>query len=107
MAVPMTETTTIAKTAQHGSIASLIDIAFPEDTNHHGTLIGGTGLVERAGRSSMSIETKFRSENPLTGNWHNTVTRHFRMVAVCKDHRPASVHGRGATGAVPLEQRRA
>ncbi|MBD9628025.1 acyl-CoA thioesterase [Ensifer sp. ENS06] len=41
----MTETATIEKPAQHGSITSLIDIVFPGDTNHHGTLFGGTGLA--------------------------------------------------------------
>lgn len=45
MAVPMTETATIGKPAQHGSITNLIDIVFPGDTNHHGTLFGGTGLA--------------------------------------------------------------
>ncbi|MGE6786630.1 acyl-CoA thioesterase [Ensifer adhaerens] len=45
MAVPMTETAKIAKPAQHGSITSLIDIVFPGDTNHHGTLFGGAGLA--------------------------------------------------------------
>lgn len=41
----MTETTTIAKPAQHGPTTSLIDIVFPGDTNHHGTLFGGAGLA--------------------------------------------------------------
>ncbi|MBM7321925.1 acyl-CoA thioesterase [Agrobacterium sp. S2] len=41
----MTETAAIAKPAQHGSITRLIDIVFPGDTNHHGTLFGGTGLA--------------------------------------------------------------
>lgn len=45
MAMPMTATATIGKPAQHGSITSLIDIVFPGDTNHHGTLFGGTGLA--------------------------------------------------------------
>lgn len=45
MAGPMTETATIEKTAQHSSAISLIDIVFPGDTNHHGTLFGGTGLA--------------------------------------------------------------
>lgn len=45
MAAPMTETATIEKPAQRGSITSLIDIVFPGDTNHHGTLFGGTGLA--------------------------------------------------------------
>ncbi|NTZ89333.1 acyl-CoA thioesterase [Agrobacterium tumefaciens] len=41
----MTETATMEKPAQRGSITSLIDIVFPGDTNHHGTLFGGTGLT--------------------------------------------------------------
>lgn len=45
MAGPMTETATIEKPAQHSSATSLIDIVFPGDTNHHGTLFGGTGLA--------------------------------------------------------------
>ncbi len=45
MAVPMTETATIGKLAQPGSTTRLIDIVFPGDTNHHGTLFGGTGLA--------------------------------------------------------------
>lgn len=45
MAVPMTEIATIEEPAQHGSATSLIDIVFPGDTNHHGTLFGGTGLA--------------------------------------------------------------
>lgn len=45
MAVPMTENATIGKLAQHGSITRLINIVFPGDTNHHGTLFGGTGLA--------------------------------------------------------------
>lgn len=45
MARPMTETATIGKLAQHGSITRLTDIVFPGDTNHHGTHFGGTGLA--------------------------------------------------------------
>jgi acyl-CoA hydrolase len=45
MAVPMTENATIGKLAHYGSITRLIDIVFPGDTNHHGTLFGGTGLA--------------------------------------------------------------
>ena len=45
MAAPMTEIATIEKPAQHGPTTSLIDIVFPGDTNHHGTLFGGTGLA--------------------------------------------------------------
>lgn len=45
MVVPMTEIPTIEKPAQRGAITSLIDIVFPGDTNHHGTLFGGTGLA--------------------------------------------------------------
>ncbi|MXN52769.1 acyl-CoA thioesterase [Shinella sp. AETb1-6] len=41
----MTEIATIEEPAQHGSTTSLIDIVFPGDTNHHGTLFGGTGLA--------------------------------------------------------------
>ncbi|MCZ7488961.1 acyl-CoA thioesterase [Rhizobium rhizogenes] len=41
----MTEIPTIEKPAQRGAITSLIDIVFPGDTNHHGTLFGGTGLA--------------------------------------------------------------
>ncbi|CUX55402.1 putative acyl-CoA hydrolase [Agrobacterium sp. NCPPB 925] len=45
MAAPMTKTATIGKPAKRGSITRLIDIVFPGDTNHHGTLFGGTGLA--------------------------------------------------------------
>lgn len=45
MAVPMTSTDTTGKHAQRGSTTRLIDIVFPGDTNHHGTLFGGTGLA--------------------------------------------------------------
>ncbi len=45
MAVQMTEITTIEPSAGLGSITSLIDIVFPGDTNHHGTLFGGAGLA--------------------------------------------------------------
>lgn len=45
MAEPMTETTMMDKPAQRGSTTSLIDIVFPGDTNHHGTLFGGAGLA--------------------------------------------------------------
>jgi acyl-CoA hydrolase len=45
MAAPMTETTQSGTPAQHGSKTRLIDIVFPGDTNHHGTLFGGTGLA--------------------------------------------------------------
>lgn len=41
----MTETMTIAKPVQQGSTTRLIDIVFPGETNHHGTLFGGTGLA--------------------------------------------------------------
>lgn len=41
----MTEIATIEKPAQHGATTRLIDIVFPGDTNHHGTLFGGTGLA--------------------------------------------------------------
>ncbi|QCL75753.1 MULTISPECIES: acyl-CoA thioesterase [Agrobacterium] len=41
----MTKTATIGKPAKRGSITRLIDIVFPGDTNHHGTLFGGTGLA--------------------------------------------------------------
>ena len=41
----MTETTTIKKLAQHGSITGLIEIVFPGDPNQHGALFGGTGLA--------------------------------------------------------------
>jgi len=33
------------KHAQQGAATRLIDIVFPGDTNHHGTLFGGTGLA--------------------------------------------------------------
>lgn len=45
MAVPMTETTKPGTPNQNGSTTRLIDIVFPGDTNHHGTLFGGTGLA--------------------------------------------------------------
>jgi acyl-CoA hydrolase len=45
MAAQMTEITTMEKPAGHGSTTSLIDIVFPGDTNHHGTLFGGAGLA--------------------------------------------------------------
>lgn len=45
MAAPMTKTATIEKPAQRGATTRLIDIVFPGDTNHHGTLFGGTGLA--------------------------------------------------------------
>ncbi|WCK04595.1 acyl-CoA thioesterase [Agrobacterium tumefaciens] len=41
----MTKTATIEKPAQRGATTRLIDIVFPGDTNHHGTLFGGTGLA--------------------------------------------------------------
>ncbi|WJH41703.1 acyl-CoA thioesterase [Aliirhizobium terrae] len=41
----MTETAKPTRPAQHGSTTRLIDIVFPGDTNHHGTLFGGTGLT--------------------------------------------------------------
>jgi len=41
MAAPMKEIATI----ENGPTTSLIDIVFPGDTNHHGTLFGGTGLA--------------------------------------------------------------
>jgi acyl-CoA hydrolase len=41
----MTKTTTTDKPEKHGTITRLIDIVFPGDTNHHGTLFGGTGLA--------------------------------------------------------------
>ncbi|WP_142779639.1 acyl-CoA thioesterase [Agrobacterium sp. T29] len=41
----MTETAAIAKPARQSSITRLIDIVFPGDTNHHGTLFGGAGLA--------------------------------------------------------------
>ncbi|MCR6726180.1 acyl-CoA thioesterase [Agrobacterium fabrum] len=41
----MTEIATIEKPAQHGATTRLIDIVFPGDTNHHGTLFAGTGLA--------------------------------------------------------------
>ena len=39
----MTEKT--GRRAQHASTTHLIDIVFPGDTNHHGTLFGGAGLA--------------------------------------------------------------
>lgn len=45
MAVHMTKTATMNAIAQHGSITRLIDIVFPGDTNHHGTLFGGAALA--------------------------------------------------------------
>lgn len=45
MAAPMTETTTTGKPARNGPTTRLVDIVFPGDTNHHGTLFGGTGLA--------------------------------------------------------------
>jgi acyl-CoA hydrolase len=41
----MTETETMDRPGRHGSTTRLIDIVFPGDTNHHGTLFGGTGLA--------------------------------------------------------------
>ncbi|AMD60348.1 acyl-CoA thioesterase [Agrobacterium tumefaciens] len=41
----MTSTGTIDKSTQNQSTTQLIDIVFPGDTNHHGTLFGGTGLA--------------------------------------------------------------
>lgn len=41
----MTQTSTLETPARNGSKISLIDIVFPGDTNHHGTLFGGTGLA--------------------------------------------------------------
>ncbi|MGQ3295696.1 MAG: hotdog domain-containing protein, partial [Shinella sp.] len=35
----------MGKPARHGSTTNLIDIVFPGDTNHHGTLFGGAGLA--------------------------------------------------------------
>ncbi|MGN7713689.1 acyl-CoA thioesterase [Agrobacterium radiobacter] len=45
MAAPVTKTTTTQTSAKHGSTTKLIDIVFPGDTNHHGTLFGGAGLA--------------------------------------------------------------
>lgn len=41
----MRMTPTIKTTGQQALATSLIDIVFPGDTNHHGTLFGGTGLA--------------------------------------------------------------
>ncbi|RVP47821.1 acyl-CoA thioesterase [Sinorhizobium medicae] len=38
-------TTAIKTPGQHALVTNLIDIVFPGDTNHHGTLFGGTGLA--------------------------------------------------------------
>ncbi|MCZ7464002.1 acyl-CoA thioesterase [Rhizobium rhizogenes] len=45
MAVPMTSADTTDKPARSESIIRLIDIVFPGDTNHHGTLFGGAGVA--------------------------------------------------------------
>ncbi|MCZ7863709.1 acyl-CoA thioesterase [Agrobacterium salinitolerans] len=45
MAAPMISTDTTDKPMQHLSTTQLVDIVFPGDTNHHGTLFGGTGLA--------------------------------------------------------------
>lgn len=45
MTEPRTETATIGKPARHGSTTNLINIVFPGDTNHHGTLFGRAGLA--------------------------------------------------------------
>lgn len=56
-----------------------------------GEIVEAQAHVERVGRSSMSIQTKLWSENLLTGERHITATGHFTMVAVDKDHRPATI----------------
>jgi acyl-CoA hydrolase len=45
MAELMTDTAKTPKPARNGSTTRLIDIVFPGDTNHHGTLFGGAGLA--------------------------------------------------------------
>lgn len=44
MAAPMNQSSTTGR-PQQGLITRLIDIVFPGDTNHHGTLFGGAGLA--------------------------------------------------------------
>jgi acyl-CoA hydrolase len=58
MVVPMTVTMTRARPAQQGLVTRLIDIVFPGDTNHHGTLFGGTGLA-RMDRVAFIAATRF------------------------------------------------
>ncbi len=45
MAVAMTDSSILERSTQRASMTRLTDIVFPGDTNHHGTLFGGTGLA--------------------------------------------------------------
>lgn len=56
MAAPMTNINKPMQ--QHGSTTKLIDIVFPGDTNHHGTLFGGTGLA-LMDRAAFIAATRF------------------------------------------------
>lgn len=58
-AAQMTDITTIDRPAEHSSTTSLIDIVFPGDTNHHGTLFGGAGLA-LMDRVAFIAATRFR-----------------------------------------------
>lgn len=105
----MTETATIKKPAERGSITSLIDIVFPGDTNHHGTLFGGTALAlmdrvafiaaTRFGRTSFVTAScariDFRQPAHI-GQIIETAARPLkagrRSLAVDKDHRPVPVY---------------
>ncbi|MEW9612523.1 hotdog domain-containing protein [Shinella sp. S4-D37] len=72
-----------------------------------GEIVEAEARVERVGRSSMSIETKLRSENLLTRERHVTATGCFTMVAVDRDHRPIPVRDMVGADALHVSQRRA
>ncbi len=105
----MTETATIKKPAQRGSITSLIDIVFPGDTNHHGTLFGGTGLalMDRVafiaatcfGRTPFATASFERNDFRQPAHIGHIIEPTARLLkaghhslAVDKDHRPVPVY---------------
>ncbi len=105
----MTDTATKKKPAQRGAITSLIDIVFPGDTNHHGTLFGGTGLA-LMDRVALIAATYFWRTFFVTASFERidfrqpahighiieTAARPLkagrRSLAVDKDHRPVPVY---------------
>ncbi|MFK8252067.1 acyl-CoA thioesterase [Ancylobacter terrae] len=57
-----------------------------------GAIIEVEARRARAGRSSMTVETRLWSENLGTGERYRCGTGTFVMVAVDADHRPVPVH---------------
>lgn len=78
----------------YGELQAEMDLIFPGDTNHHGTLFGGTALahvgeiaditgrIVRAGTQSLTVEAELVADVLHTGERRLAAEEGFTMVAV-------------------------